>query len=61
METKQIIPNLNKRVMWQGREYIFSGCTIRKSSEGEIFYQAELHEIKCNSIIIVRLGEVNVM
>ena len=61
METKEIIPNLNKKVMWQGREYIFTGCTIRKNEKGEIFYQAELHELHCNSILIVRLGDVNVM
>lgn len=64
MKIEEAKANLNKRVHYTdgGRnidaDYIFTGCTIRKSGT-EFFYQAELQDIKSNrSIIICKLENV---
>lgn len=58
MEVKEIIPNLNRAVIFNGSEYILTGSTIRKNEQGNIFYQAELLDKNKNSVCIVRLGDV---
>lgn len=58
MEIKQIIPNLNKPVYYNGTEYILTGSTIRRDSGGKLFYQAELLDKCGNSVIIAKLEEV---
>lgn len=40
--------------------YILTGCTLRKNSDGQFPYQAELKDINCNSVIIVPIEKVKV-
>ncbi len=63
MEVKEIIPNLNKPVRWKDRvNYTLTGCTIRRNSQGNIYYSAELLDNKNgNSVCIVKLEEVERM
>lgn len=58
MEVKEIIPNLNKPVYYNGTEYTLTGSTIRKDREGKTFYQAELLDKCGRSVIIARLADV---
>lgn len=58
MEVKEIIPNLNRAVIYNGSEYQLISSTIRKNEKGKIFYQAELLDKNKNSICIVKLEDV---
>ena len=58
MEVKEIIPNLNRAVIFNGSEYKLIGSTIRKNELGKIFYQAELLDKNKNSVCIVRLEDI---
>ena len=58
MEIKEIIPNLNKKVTFNGSEYTLVGSAIRKNEQGKIFYQAELLDKNKNSVCIVKLEDV---
>lgn len=58
MEIKQIIPNLNKPVYYNGTEYRLTGSTIRRDKQGQLYYQAELLDKNQNSVIIVSLDDV---
>lgn len=58
MEVKEIIPNLNKKVTYNGSEYTFTGSIVRKNEQGKIFYQAELLDKNKNSVCIVKLEDV---
>lgn len=58
MEVKEIIPNLNKRVIYNGSEYTLTGSTIRKNKHGETYYSAELLDKNKNSVCVVRLEEI---
>lgn len=58
MEIKEIIPNLNRAVKYNGSEYIFTGSTIRKDGQGKIFYQAEILDKNQNSVCIVKLEDI---
>ena len=58
MKIKEIIPNLNRAVIYNGYEYKLTGSTIRKNEQGKIFYQAELLDKNKNSVCITRLEDV---
>ena len=58
MEIKEIIPNLNRTVIYNDSEYTLTGSTVRKDTQGRIFYQAELLDKNKNSICIVKLEDV---
>ena len=58
MEIKEIIPNLNRTVIYNDSEYTLTGSTVRKDVQGRIFYQAELLDKNKNSVCIVRLEDV---
>lgn len=58
MEIKEIIPNLNKTVIYKGSEYKLTGSTIRKNENGNIFYQAEILSKNGNTVYIVKLEEI---
>ena len=60
MEVKEIMQNLNQRVIFRGSDnYTMTGCTIRRNNQGNIYYTAELLDNKNgNSVCIVRLEEV---
>ena len=38
--------------------FTLTGCTIRKNALGEVFYMAELKDLKANSVLVVRLEKV---
>jgi hypothetical protein len=60
MEVKEIVPNLNRAVKYNGSEYKLAGSIIRKNEQGKIFYQAELLDKNKNSVCIVRLEDVEI-
>ena len=62
MELSQVKPNLNTVVSYNGTAYILTGCTIRKNKKtNDIFYQAELADIKARSVLVARLGDIKAM
>ena len=61
MEVKEIVPNLNKKVMYCDSEYTLTGSTIRKDNTGRVFYQAELLDKTKRSVCIVRLEDVKTL
>jgi DNA-binding transcriptional regulator/RsmH inhibitor MraZ len=60
MEVKEIIPNLNKIVVYNGSEYTLTGSTIRKDKQGRVYYSAELLDKNKNSVCIVSLEGVEI-
>ncbi len=58
MEVKEIIPNLNRAVIYNGSEYKLTGSIVRRNAQGKIFYQAELLDKNKNSICITKLEDV---
>jgi hypothetical protein len=60
MEVKEIVPNLNRAVIFNGSEYKLTGSIIRKNEQGKIFYQAELLDKNKNSVCIVKLEDVEI-
>ena len=60
MEIKQIIPNLNRPVYYNGTEYILTGSTVRKDKQGRLFYQAEILDKNQNTVVIVKLEDVTI-
>ena len=62
MELSQVKPNLNTVVSYNNTAYILTGCTIRRDKKtNEIFYQAELADIKARSVLVARLGDIKAM
>lgn len=60
MEVKEIIPNLNNKVIYDGSQYVLTGATIRKDGQGKIFYQAEILDKNNNSVCIVKLEDIEI-
>ena len=61
MELAQVKSKLNTVVSYNNTAYILTGCTIRKDKKTkEIFYQAELADIKAHSVLVARLSEIKV-
>ena len=60
MEIKEIIPSLNKVVIYDNTEYLLVGSTIRKDKQGKIYYQAEILDKNKNSVCVVRLEDVQI-
>ena len=61
MELSQVKPNLNTVVSYNNTAYILTGCTIRRDKKtNEVFYQAELADIKARSVLVARLSEIKV-
>lgn len=59
MEVKDIIPNLNRPVVYNGSVYTLTGSTVRKNKQGKLYYQAEILDKNKNSICIVKLEEIS--
>lgn len=65
MELTEVKYNLGKPVRLQlaryyvDKEYLLTGCILRKKSNGEYFYQAELSDMKSKSIVIAALGDIS--
>lgn len=62
MNIADVKGNLNKPVLYKEKAdtYMFTGCTIRKK-EGKCYYQAELTEIKTNTLIYCKLEDIKVI
>ena len=58
MELKEIIPNLNKPVMYGGSKYILTGSVVRKTEKGVLYYQAELLDKCGRSVCYTRLEDI---
>lgn len=60
MNISEVKRSLGRRVKYNGSEYLFTGCILRKSENG-LYYQSELQDLKANrSIIICRLTEIEI-
>lgn len=66
MELSEVKYNLGKPVRLQlsrhyvDKEYLLTGCILRKKPTGEFFYQAELSDIASKSIVIASLDDISV-
>lgn len=60
MELKEIIPNLNKKVKYNGYICTLTGSTVRKDKQGRLFYQAEILDKNQNTVLIVKLEDVTI-
>lgn len=58
MDLKEVIPSLNKPVVYKGDTYILSGSIVRKDKSGSLFYQAEIKSLKANSVRIIKLEDI---
>ncbi len=64
MDISRVKYNLNKSVRltlprhYVDKDYILTGCIIRKNKHGKYFYQAELSEPVTGSIVIAELGDI---
>lgn len=58
MEVKDIIPSLNKKVIYKESEYILTASVIRRNEQGKLFYQAELLDKNKHAVYIVRLEDI---
>ncbi|MGN0692918.1 MAG: hypothetical protein ACI4K7_11265 [Oscillospiraceae bacterium] len=66
MELSEVKYNLGKPVRLSlpmhsidNKKYLLTGCILRMRSTGEFFYQAELTDLKSDSVIIASLGDVS--
>lgn len=61
MKLSEVKTNLNAVVIYNDTAYIFKGCTIRKDTKtNEIFYQAELADMKARSVLTVKLSDIQI-
>lgn len=59
MTIHEVKMNLNQKVLYNDKEYIFTGCTIRVDKNGNYYYQAELKDLSAiSSLLICKLEEV---
>lgn len=65
MELGEVKYNLGKPVRlklprhYVDKEYLLTGCILRKKTNGEYFYQAELSDMESKSIVIAALGDIS--
>lgn len=59
MDIKQAQTILNEKVQYKGNTYFLTACILRKDKKTKRrYFQAELHELKANCVIIVDLKNV---
>lgn len=58
MEISEVKSRLNTKVEYNGVQYILSGCILRKNDDKQLVYQAEIKDVKANSIIICGLKDI---
>lgn len=59
MDIKKAQTILNEKVKCKDREYLLTACILRKDErEKKRYFQAELHELNANCVVIVRLNDV---
>lgn len=61
MHLKEVIPNLNKPVVYKDTVYTLNGCIVRRNRRtGQKYYTAEILDKNKNSVCIVGLEEITV-
>lgn len=59
MDISQVKKNLERKVVYNGTEYLFSGCIIRANEYSGYYYQAELQDLSAvHSVVICNLEDV---
>lgn len=59
MNISQVKRSLGRKVLYNGTEYILTGCIIRRSITGKFYYQAEIKDLNANSALLYcRLEEL---
>lgn len=57
MELADVKQNLNNEVLYNNAKYKLLACIIRRK-EKDFFYQVELQDLKCRSIVICKLTDI---
>lgn len=52
MNISQVKRSLGRKVLYNGTEYILTGCIIRRSITGKFYYQAEIKDLNANSALL---------
>lgn len=59
MDIKKAQTIQNEKVKYKDREYLLTAYILRKDErEKKRYFQAELHELNANCVVIVRLNDV---
>lgn len=53
MNISEVKKSLGRAVLYNGKEYTFTGCILRLNTEGKFYYQAEIKDSKADSSLIV--------
>lgn len=62
MNISEVKRNLERTVLYNGAEYILTGCIIRRSITGKFYYQAEIKDLNANSALLYcRLDDLEVI
>lgn len=60
MDKTEIIPALNKNVIYDGKTYTLCAYILRKTAKCELYHVAELQDMHGNSLMYVPLELVNI-
>lgn len=52
MNISQVKRSLGRKVLYNGTEYILTGCIIRRGITGKFYYQAEIKDLNANSVLL---------
>lgn len=52
MNISQVKRSLGRKVLYNGTEYILTGCIIRQNITGQFYYQAEIKDLNANSALL---------
>lgn len=62
MNISEVKRSLERKVLYNGTEYILTGCIIRRSITGKFYYQAEIKDLNANSsLLYCRLEDLEEM
>jgi len=61
MKISEVKRAVNKPVIYENSKYILTACILRKDKLNRFVYSAELKDMKANSIVIVKLEDVNML
>jgi len=52
MNISKVKRSLGRKVLYNGTEYILTGCIIRQNITGQFYYQAEIKDLNANSALL---------
>jgi len=52
MNISQVKRSLGRKVLYNGTEYILTGCIIRRGTTGQFYYQTEIKDLNANSALL---------